>query len=349
MNAAWLSSPAGFVEWCSLGNAAICIYSSYGVILRNCIFHSANQTLHTMYLLQSTDDVFFATNYGYYSATNFLIENVYGANNGRLTQYMRSGIVRGLRSYAAYSEFQSGSDVDVYDSYICGNQTMTSDTHDMRFFNCGFGVDIDGKIIQNTYNMEFSNSFAKYINCKITPAYTSEYYRDNNPGVGRGYHYWENYNQVEGDHRTFGNYGNAVKVDADGSGDNPTQRSGGNSTVVEVETYSFCDTQYPELSFKVINHQIWAQADLLRTIRYYIQTDYTAGLASDNIWLDVNYQETNTQSTSTIATRSNQSDWSQYLEITVNPTQDCWVRIDLKIQVYEAGKYIWIDPKPEVI
>jgi hypothetical protein len=47
-------------------------------------------------------------------------------------------------------------------------------------------------------------------------------------------------------------------------------------------------------------------------------------------------------------TRANAGDWSQYVEVTVNPAQDGWMNLYLWLKAYESGKKVWVDPQPLV-
>ncbi len=349
MNMPNFPSPDGLIEWCTFRNGSIALYYNYGARVDNCIFHSLNQTIHTGGNNYFSNIIFLACNYGIYaSMVNSYAENIYGSNCGTIVQYPRSCKIVGLRSYGCYSDLGAGTNVTIIDSYLCGLNAGCPGSENMDFYNCSFGIDIDGKVITNNYNMQFSVGDYRYYNCKVEPSLSGKY-RANNAAYARTYHRWENYNQVEGDHRLYSNFGDAFKIDADGSGDNPTQRGSGNSTIFEVQTESLCDKIYDYQYVAVIDQQIYVQADIQRTIRYYIQTDYTNGLSSDAIWLEAHYNTTSIQSINSVIIRSNQSDWSQYVEITVNPTQDGWLRIKLIVNDYESGKYIWIDPKPEVV
>jgi hypothetical protein len=342
----------GNIEWCTFRNGNIALYYNYGNVVSNCIFHSFNQTIHTGSSNQYNDLIFMNCGYGFYAGVNWsYAEDIYGINCGAVVQYPRGLEIKGLRSYGCYGEIGGGHEVIVRDSYICAVQTgVCSNTTDARYYNCSFGVDIDGSELPNNYNNQYGTATAKYYNCKIIPSTAGEHYRVNNIAYTTTYHLWENYNQVEGDHRIYGNFGYAIKVDADGGGSRPTQRTGGNQSLLEVVTWSNCIKSQEFFVFEPIrNQQIYTQAGVEKTIRYYIQTDYTNGFTSDAIYLDAYYDTTQVISTDTIATRSNQSDWSQYLEVTVSPTQDGWVRINLVVNDYESGKYIWIDPKPEII
>ena len=49
-------------------------------------------------------------------------------------------------------------------------------------------------------------------------------------------------------------------------------------------------------------------------------------------------------STQGINTRANAADWSQYVEVTINPAQDGYVNLYLRLMGYESGKKVWVDP-----
>ena len=39
------------------------------------------------------------------------------------------------------------------------------------------------------------------------------------------------------------------------------------------------------------------------------------------------------------------SNWSEYVEVTMNPSQDGYVNLYLRLMGYESDKKVWVDPK----
>jgi hypothetical protein len=163
---------------------------------------------------------------------------------------------------------------------------------------------------------------------------------------------FEHYQQVANAHYVVDNFGDICKVTADGSDDNPNQRPNGGVSVLEIVSLSNCsfiNSTYLEL----LNVRLWAVAGVSKTYRFYVQTDYvtlpTAELKLYGEYLDQlsGGHLATVSSTQGIATRANASDWSQYVEVTINPAQDGYLNLYLRLMGYEAGKKVWVDPKPE--
>lgn len=172
----------------------------------------------------------------------------------------------------------------------------------------------------------------------------------NAPGYN-GRFYCEDLNNVVGTHVIYDCFGKVEKVAADGSGSRPTQRSDGNDYIAEVTAYSYCTSLNP---LEIFRHQIYCVAGVTKTIRYYMQTTYTS-LTSSKIVLTAEYYDGVsggsrgiTTSTQGVSTRSSQSDWSQYLEVTFTPAYDGFVELILNHMGYESGAYLWVDPLPVV-
>jgi hypothetical protein len=158
----------------------------------------------------------------------------------------------------------------------------------------------------------------------------------------------ENHGDVMGAHVLYGGYGEAAKVPADGTDDNPAPRSGGNAEVVEVIPQSGCD---PVLYFEFINCRVWAEANVSKTYRFFVQSTY-ATLPSAELQLYGEYLDEGSggrlataASEQGIATRTDAADWSQYVEVTLNPAQTGYVNLYLRLMGYESGQKVWVDPK----
>jgi hypothetical protein len=314
----------------------------------NCLFFSQSYGTHSVTMLHAHNCIAIGCTYAFYGAHQSEFEDNYVAHCNADYQYPRGCVIKNQRTYSCYAYVNNGNTVDIYDSYFCYINAASGFTENCRHFNCSLGKDVDGETLQSKFIMQFSAGTYEYYDCIVVEGWSGDgQYRENDGTFAESYHRWENYNQIQGDNRLYANFGSSIKIDADGSGSYPTQRSNGNSTISEIITKSNCGVRFND--FRPFQQQIYAQADLPRTIRYYIQSDYTNALTSDEIWLNVYYDTTNIQSTNSVSTRSNQSDWSQYIEVTISPTQDCWVKTEIYIKTYESGKLIWIDPKPEVI
>lgn len=157
---------------------------------------------------------------------------------------------------------------------------------------------------------------------------------------------WDDLNKTPGSFKTVRNFGDITKVTFDDSSSRPAQRSGGSPTGLEVVTYSLClDSNY----VKTLSYKIYAPTGS-KTYRFYIQSDYVS-LPATEIYLVGTYisnastnEYSTIQSTQAITTRSNSSDWTQYVDVTINPAAVGFVTLDLYVAGYESGKKIYVDP-----
>lgn len=253
-------------------------------------------------------------------------------------------------SESMYSEFR---DCYIYHSGAAINQGPNT------FINCSIGFDEQGTSKPNTKDFNFNAATlsvsiqyptAILRNVKISDPPVMLGSDRNNISISNrsGEYYCEDFNKTYGDHRIYSPWADSKKVDADGTGDNPSQRAGGNATVLEIVTLSNC-TQARFLT--PLSHRIWATAGVSKTYRYYIQTTF-ATLPTAELKLYADYLSSALDGTISqvvsiqgITTRANQADWSQYLEVTINPSQTGWIDFYIKVMGYELGNKIWIDPK----
>ncbi len=172
------------------------------------------------------------------------------------------------------------------------------------------------------------------------------------PG-GRGRIANEHYLQVANAHYVEDAWGDITKVSADGASSRPTQRTGGSADVQEIAPQSNCAAAtYLEL----FNVRLWAVAGASKTYRFYLQTDFAA-LAKSALVLYGDYLDqvsgghlatVSSSGAGNFTTRANAEDWSQYVEVTINPVQDGYINLYLRLMGYEAGKKVWMDPQPWV-
>ena len=158
----------------------------------------------------------------------------------------------------------------------------------------------------------------------------------------------ENYLQVANSHYIGDSFGDIWKRPSDGTSDYPSLRTGGSANVCDVTPLSLCSA-VNYLSILRVN--VWATASIAKTYRFYLQTTY-ATLAKTSLVLYAEYTDgsgnkayTNSSGAGNFTTRANQADWSQYLELSVNPGQDCFVTLYILLQSYESTKKVWIDPQ----
>jgi hypothetical protein len=203
-----------------------------------------------------------------------------------------------------------------------------------------------------------STVMVKLLNAKVTAGGPSIGARNSLLYPGR--FLFEHYQQVANAHYIADAFGDVTKVSADGSGTRPTQRVGGSAEVCEALAQSNCaSAAYLDILPPINGPQplrLWGMANVSKTYRFYLQTDFTA-LAKSALVLYADYLDQGsgghlaTVSSSTsgnFTTRANQSDWSQYVEVTVTPAQDGYITLYLRLMGYESGKKVWVDPLPSV-
>jgi hypothetical protein len=237
--------------------------------------------------------------------------------------------------------------------YMYGNAFGATVLAYLRCEGGSLGVNNAGTTMANTYDLLYSPTYivdrinSIFTNMKLATVPPSSSYRNTEFLPGR--FSFEHCNQVAGDHYAADAYADIYKVAADGSGDNPSQRSGGGVSVAEIVPQSLISSvNYVEL----FNIRLWAAAGESKTYRFYVQTDYatlpTAELKLYGEYMDNSPAGTGhlatVQSTQGITTRANAADWSQYVEVTINPATAGWVNLYLRLMGYESTKKVWVDP-----
>ncbi len=224
-------------------------------------------------------------------------------------------------------------------------------SYDINYYNCDFGYDLDGRDIGVTTMFYMAYGYVNHVNCRYNYVTHSNY--RNNKTYDNARFCIKDYDRVSGDDRIYLNKANIYVITADGSGDYPSQRVGGGSRIYEYDSDVYDKAQYTR--DMIFEHKLYISNTNSKTIRYYLQTDFTDGLNVKQIELQATYPSSPTSSsvdyivsTSIISTRSNQSDWSQYVELVIEPQNTGWIELSFRLGAYESGKKVWIDTKPEV-
>ena len=165
----------------------------------------------------------------------------------------------------------------------------------------------------------------------------------------------EHYKQICDAHYVLANFGDIQKiaVGASGSPTPPTANPpSGNSNIIDVQNVqSLCSaTSYLE----ILRLRIWALANVSKTYRFYVQSTFVE-LLTTNFKLYADYLSgssppafTTISSTQAIVTRTGTTDWSQYVEVTVNPIADGWVDLYVRLMKYESGQAVYLDPEVNI-
>ena len=286
--------------------------------------------------------------------------------NGHLSFYVGTNHTVSGNVYSNQVGFNSGAyytvSGNVYSNqhgfYGGNNYTISSNVYSNLYgFNSGTNHTIFGKIgydsndvsIPNTYDFQFNGSndyLLKNVKLPLNGLvfynrYTSSY---------RGRIRSEHHGQVANAQKVYDMFGDIIKVTAGSGTSIPDQRSGGAQYLAEMESLTAnCGSANPLLAFS--EHKIWAETGS-KIYRYYLQTDHTGGLSAEEIKLTGKYLDQasgghlgEATHAPAVAIRTGITDWSQYLEVTINPAQAGIVALKIELMTYEAGKKVWIDPK----
>ena len=215
-----------------------------------------------------------------------------------------------------------------------------------KFIEGALSYDVLAVQKNNTYDLSFLNCNRQILINTKTPSSISV---ENRGGLNYSGRYdFESYQQIVDNHYCLNCFGDLIKTAANGSADNPTQRNGGSADVIEAVPQSLCA---PYSEFELLNIRLWAEAGVSKTYRFYVQTDF-ATLPTAELKLYGEYLDEGTgghlasvESDEDITARANAADWSQYVEVTINPAQTGYIGLYLRLMGYESGKKVWIDPK----
>ena len=202
--------------------------------------------------------------------------------------------------------------------------------------------------VQDTYG-GYGRNYVSNAKVPEAPVWNATYL---NNFTTQGRYCFDNYKQTAGSQHVQDAYGTVTKVAADGASDRPSRRTGGSEYVIEALPVSNTATNTPLELLNSRKVSIWAKASVSKTYRFYVQSAFTT-LASSGIKLYADYldqatggRRATTSSTQDITTRDNTSDWDQYLEVTVSPSQDGVVNFWLSLMTYQNGTTkVWIDPQ----
>jgi len=256
----------------------------------------------------------------------------------------------GCPSAAMFSSFNNQ-----LHAYIYANNAGIYCPADFYYYDGGLGYNARGVLSANLSgdicNLDPNYTDAILINTKTQnpPTITGR----NQPNFA-GSIYFENYQQIVGAHYICDAAGDVTKTPADGTGDNPSQRSGGNADIIEVIPQSNCSTLF---YLEILRVRLWATAGVSKAYRFYIQTSFTSlakatGLVLYGEYLDAVSGGHLGAITSGAGASGNftpitppSSNWSEYVEVTMNPSQDGYVNLYLRLMGYESDKKVWVDPK----
>ena len=167
-----------------------------------------------------------------------------------------------------------GGGCHIINGHVYSNNRGTSITMSGSVFKGNLGYDGAGIQKNNGYDFAFEVQGRHIITVinSLTRSTPPNIYSRNTLGFN-GRVRFEHYLQVTNSHCVMDIYGDSFKVAADGSGDNPSQRSGGGANVLEVTPQSNCGAN-SFAYFDLLNVRLWAAAGVSKTYRFSIQTDF---------------------------------------------------------------------------
>ena len=152
----------------------------------------------------------------------------------------------------------------------------------------------------------------------------------------------ESFNGDPEDPRLYGMHGAFAMVDADGTGVEPSVRSGGHTRVWKGAMLSNCIR--PRYMLVPVSTDVFVGAGsvpVTKTVKIYYQTNYTTDVGYDAI---LYFNDGMVTATGVLTARSNQADWSNYIELSKSITVEGFVGFKIRIWGYESAKYVWFDP-----
>lgn len=255
-------------------------------------------------------------------------------------------------------------------SQIGFRQNLNGFVHlrDCAIYNCGsHGIAVCSSFLENVnIGVEQANGDDDILLYEVGNVYG----RDVKLGGTNGYVSWysyytpqlavelENYNKILGAHKAWFVGGTIEKVLADGGGNRPNQRAGGNANVIEilpnVANYEFI----PDWAVMVFRHE-YVVDTTARTWRYYVQNNNCGLLSATQLWMKLeyvsDYDDTSEYvmetivSDETVANRANNNDWTQFIEVpNITPAVTGDDSPNVRITCYiskNCANEIYIDPK----
>ena len=166
---------------------------------------------------------------------------------------------------------------------------------------------------------------------------------------------FENYGKILGANKKWFVGGTMEKVAADGVGNHPNQRSGGDANVIEITPDVAGLEHIEDWAVELFTHEFEVDTTA-RTWRYYVQNDACGALSPTNLWIVVEYIKqyddtseyvtVTTKSDETVNNRADNNDWTQHIEVpSITPAISSKVRIKCYVSKHSAAGHIYIDPK----
>jgi hypothetical protein len=227
--------------------------------------------------------------------------------------------------------------------------------NDMVLRNVNIGVEV----ANGSYDIAFLYACAGYqerIGFDVKLGGTNGYFTKAYTGIPSTF-YIENYQKTLGRHYSFTPTGELNKVTAGAGTPVPDQRTSGSTTLLEVlPNGPQAGMQHTSslLATPLFEHEFEATTDS-KTYRYYVQTNISGGLTASEIFIEAEfidqydstseYHVTTLKSDEAVSIRSGITDWSRYVEVTVQPAAASKVRIRAYLNKYDSTNKVWIDPK----
>jgi len=299
------------------------MYETRNILFKQCIFDAVNTNVRIFSIEHYLKSVFFnqviltgESEGGKTSQHGFYI-------NGASNVYFKYVAVYNLGGYAL----------------VCGNGIGEKTNFGIEYQNGRQEIYIfAGQVLFNDIRLGGKNGYVYSDN--LTPGIVSI----------------ENYNVLDV-HQLFYTNGQVLKSDVEiGSGD-PYKRSDGADSVIEI-LCNLSTLRAPileEWKYLVFEHE-FEMDTTLRNYRYYVQCKAMSIALASELYLEceyidqyvntTTYYKTKVRSDGIIAERSDENDWTQYVEVTgIQPAVASKVRIKCYLSKYDADGRIFIDPK----
>jgi hypothetical protein len=328
----------------------------------NCVWTSCEGDLSIGYNINTPaklENIFYLGNDGRVYLYSAIVDSLYSFGNGYALDSYDSTVYNarlGGSSYISYNMYNSFwhgwayayssygfYNIYGYDSYVSmefgyderGNQQYT------------------GSIFYNAPTGHTSpHNGPVFTSCKFAPTITTMMGGYDGNAAVKQHAIFENSDYVEGDLYLTANHTTQTVVSADNTSGRPAQRDGGSSRLVRVEYIGSTNYDYEKVADRlhILDAQLTVESGVTKTYRYYVQSAFSRTLTAYEICLTARCIGDASSSTQSVTARSDSSDWTQYIEVTLTPqrTGPAELFILFTENPRVLSEYVYIDPNFEI-
>jgi len=231
---------------------------------------------------------------------------------------------------------------------------------------CSFGINSGShnRISNLSGNTtDFDETYVVYVSGGVVPASPSNGSLNQDGEVSMMFS--ENHTGSYGTHKIFQSFGNTETVSAGDGSPVPNQRSGGNATLLALNNLQSnlsgaggsgsADNKI--IAWEPGSVRVWATSGVSKTYRFYVQSTFDIaasadlfvraayfGSGADTEWDTVDSDETITARNAGDGGGNELDDWTEYIEVAVNPSRTGWIKFDIELRAYSTGGSVYIDP-----